>query len=92
VLYSIIIILLSLSSSSDGNQRGGAAVVGIAITAKTMSNIAWFIMWVQAIEVSVHALCPKNPSVSRGQPARYIRYIFGNATEYNGFSSRHRLI
>jgi hypothetical protein len=49
VFYCIIIILLSLSSDGDG--RGGTPVAAIAITAKTISNIAWFIMWVQAIEV-----------------------------------------
>ena len=27
------------------------AVFGLSLTAKGMSNIAWFIMWVQSIEV-----------------------------------------
>ena len=45
VCFSVNIILLSVS---DGEE---VLVLTFTILAKTVSNIGWFIMWVQAIEV-----------------------------------------
>lgn len=44
ITYAVIVILLKF-------EVEGSIVTGLAITAKTFSNIGWFIMWVQAVEI-----------------------------------------
>ena len=70
ITYAIIVALLCY-------QIEGTVITGLAITAKTINNIAWFIMWVQAIE-----LYPTSLRVTGSNFAALVANIFSTFVPY----------
>ena len=68
--YAIIVALLNYDVE-------GAVITGLAITAKSINNIAWFIMWVQAIE-----LFPTTMRVTGSNFAALVANIVGTCIPY----------
>ena len=46
-------LLLCVPLVAGSSPHTDTAVIALAVTSKVASNVGWFIMWVQCIEVSI---------------------------------------